>query len=66
MTDREKKAVEELKKCKECHYHNVEDCLCEVDYNFKETVLNLIQKQQAEIEKLKDDIEVMSETYAGF
>lgn len=49
----EEEAIEELKKCKDCHYHNVEDCLCEVDYQFKETVLNLIEKQKEEIEELK-------------
>lgn len=61
MIDKEKEAIEELKKCENCHYHNAEDCLCEVDYQFKETVLNLIQTQQEEIEKKNKIIEEMAE-----
>ena len=57
MTDEEKKAIEELKICKTCAYRkDIEACLCEVDYNFKKTVLNLIEKQEKELSDKQEDI----------
>lgn len=61
MTEEELKAIEELKKCENCHYHNAEDCLCEVDYQFKESILNLVKKQQEEIEKKDTKIALLEQ-----
>ena len=50
-TEEEKKALEDLKECENCHYRDRENCMCEINYDYKKTILNIIEKQQKEIEK---------------
>ena len=47
----EKKALEDLKECENCHYRDRENCMCEINYDYKKAILNIIEKQQKEIEK---------------
>ena len=50
-TEEEKKALEDLKECENCHYRDRENCMCEINYDYKKAILNIIEKQQKEIEK---------------
>lgn len=53
LSEEEKKAIENLKEV--VNLYN-DECLITTDYDFKsiEIILNLIEKQQKEIEELKD------------
>ncbi len=52
MSEEEKKAIENLKEVVDLYN---DECLITTDYDFKsiEIILNLIEKQQKEIEELK-------------
>ena len=67
MAEEEKEIIEDLEKCKTCIYrNNIEKCLCEVKYDYKNKVLNLIEKLKKENEEKDKEIEFWKEQAEGY